>query len=55
MNLELQALEEKNTWDITTLPQGEKSIGCKWLYKTKFREDGTIERFKALLVVLGCK
>lgn len=55
MNLELHALEENNTWDITILPPGKKSIGCKWLYKTKFRVDGIIELFKARLVVLGCK
>lgn len=55
MNLELKALEDNNTWDITTLPPRKKSIGCKLLYKMKFKADGIIERFKARLVVLGCK
>lgn len=37
------------------MPPHKKAIGYKWLYKTKFKADGSIERFKARLVVLGCK
>jgi len=55
MNLELRALEANGTWELTSLPPGKRAIGCKWLYKTKFLSDGTIERHKARLVVLGCK
>ena len=55
MNLELRALEQNKTWDITSLPPGKRAIGCKWLYKTKFNSDGSIERYKARLVVLGCR
>lgn len=55
MNKELTALEENNTWKITKLPPGKKSIGCKWLFKTKYNPDGSIERYKSRLVVLGCK
>lgn len=55
MNIELEALESNQTWDITTLPPGKKSIGCKWLYKTKYKADGSIDRFKSRLVILGCK
>ena len=38
---------------FVALPWGRKSIGCQWVYKTKYRSDGTIERDKARLVVLG--
>lgn len=31
MKTELLALEDNDTWDITLLPKGKKSIGCKWL------------------------
>ena len=55
MNEELQALELNDTWAITTLPHGKKAIGCKWIFKTKHNPDGTIERHKARLVVLGCR
>lgn len=55
MNTELAALENNDTWDITTLPAGKKSIGCKWIYKTKYHSDGKIDRFKSRLVIMGCK
>lgn len=55
MNEELEALEANKTWVITNLPPGKKAIGCKWLYKIKYKQDGSIERYKSRLVVLGNK
>jgi len=55
MNLELRALEDNHTWSLTSLPLGKKAIGYKWLYKTKSNSDGIVERYKARLVVLGCR
>ena len=52
MQSEVGALVETRTWDITKLPPGKKAIGCKWIYKLKFRADGSLERYKARLVVL---
>ena len=34
MNSELRALEGNGTWELTTLPPGNKAIGCKWVYRT---------------------
>lgn len=36
-----------------SLPADKKPIGCKWVYKIKYRVDGTIERYKACLVAMG--
>lgn len=54
MNQELEALERNETWEITTLSIGKTAIGSKWLFKTKYKPNGTIDRHKARLVVQGC-
>jgi len=53
MTKEITALEENQTWDLTTFPLGKRVLGCKWVYKGKYKVDGSIERFKARLVILG--
>lgn len=35
------------------LPLRKKLIGCKWVYKIKFKFDGTVECCKAILVARG--
>lgn len=55
MNIELDALERNDTWDVVELPPGKKAIGSKWLYKTKYKPDGAVERYKSRLVILGCR
>ena len=34
-------------------PASIKSIGCKWIYKTNFKADGLLDKYKARLVVKG--
>ena len=53
MRKEIQALEENGTWTVEDLPVGKKAIGSKWVYKIKYNSDGSIERCKARLVILG--
>lgn len=50
MNAELEVLKDNKTWSLVPLPVGKKPIGCKWVYKIKYKSDGMIECYKARLV-----
>ena len=41
------------TWELVDLPKESKPIKCKWIFKRKTRLNGSIERYKARLVVVG--
>jgi len=53
MKSELTALGASETWSIVDLPPSKIPIGCKWVYKVKFNDDGTIEHHTARLVAKG--
>jgi hypothetical protein len=53
MNEEYRSLMENDTWDLVPLPKGRKLVRCKWVYKTKYASDGSVERHKAHLVAKG--
>ncbi|GJS78202.1 ribonuclease H-like domain-containing protein [Tanacetum coccineum] len=53
MNNEIEALNRNNTWYVYDLPYGRKAIGCKWIYKIKYKASGEVERYKARLVAKG--
>jgi hypothetical protein len=38
---------------LTSLPEGKKAVGCKWVFTVKQSLEGTIERYKARLVARG--
>ena len=50
---EYESIMENNTWELTELPKHKNPIGCKWIYKPKFKSDGSIEKYKARLVAKG--
>lgn len=35
------------------LPDGQKLVGCKWVFKKKISLEGSVENYKARLVVKG--
>ncbi|RDX79473.1 putative mitochondrial protein, partial [Mucuna pruriens] len=55
MDEEISAIERNNTWELTDLPKGHKTIGVKWVYKTKLKENGDVDKYKARLVAKGYK
>ena len=50
MEEEMHALAENETWDLVDTPKGVNPIGCRWLYKFKYNNDGSVNRYKAQLV-----
>ena len=53
MDEEIATIEKNKTWKLVNLPKDKEVIGLKWIYKTKFKEDGSIQKHKARLVAKG--
>lgn len=54
MKQEMASLSENQTWTLSNLPEGRKAIRNKWVFAIKRGPDGSLERYKARLVVKGC-
>ncbi|XP_074265513.1 uncharacterized protein LOC141587950 [Silene latifolia] len=50
---EFRALKENHTWDLVPKPSDANIIRCLWLYQHKFNSDGSLQWYKARLVVNG--
>ena len=53
MDEEYRSLMANDTWDLVPLPKGRKLVRCKWVYRTKYASDGSVEILKASLVAKG--
>ncbi|CAM8934959.1 unnamed protein product [Rhodiola kirilowii] len=53
MDAEIASIEKNDPWELMPLLVGKKVIRVKWVYKTKYRPDGQVNRLKARLVVKG--
>ncbi|RDX66705.1 hypothetical protein CR513_54498, partial [Mucuna pruriens] len=49
INSELDSITSNHTWKLVDLPKGSKTIDSKWIFKRKYKLDGSIEKLKALL------
>uniref|UniRef100_A0A6N2LRF5 Integrase catalytic domain-containing protein n=1 Tax=Salix viminalis TaxID=40686 RepID=A0A6N2LRF5_SALVM len=50
---EISSLNVNKVWDLVELPEGFKTVGCKWIFTTKRDSKGNLERYKARLVAKG--
>lgn len=53
MSEECDAIMRIQTWELVDLLENKVSIGSKWLYKFKFKADGSIDKYNARLVAKG--
>lgn len=44
MDNENAAIEKKNNWDLIKLRKGQKTIGVKWVFKTKLKENSEVDK-----------
>jgi hypothetical protein len=50
---EIDSIMQNHTWELVDLPSGCKALGSKWVFKRKLKPDGSVEKYKARLVVQG--
>ena len=50
---EYNSIIKNDTWELIELPKDKVPIGSKWLFKSKFKANGSIEKYKAILVAKG--
>jgi hypothetical protein len=55
MDAEILALQKNKTWHLVPSQKGQNIIGCKLVYKTKRKQDGSLNRHKARLIAKGFK
>jgi hypothetical protein len=53
MQREYDVLINNGTWMLVDPPIGAKPIGCKWVYKNKYKADGSLDKHKVRLVTKG--
>jgi len=53
MKDEMKSMSSNNVWDLEEIPKRAKTVGCEWVYKTKYDSNGNIEKYKARLVAKG--
>ena len=53
VNSEIESILSNHTWELADLSPKNKLLGSKWIFKRKMKPDGTIDKYKARLVVKG--
>ncbi|GKA94703.1 retrotransposon protein, putative, ty1-copia subclass [Tanacetum coccineum] len=53
INAEIQSMIDNMVWVLVDLPPNYKTVGSKWIFKTKTDMDGIVHTYKARLVAKG--
>jgi hypothetical protein len=50
---EYDSIMHNDVWEVVPRPVGKSVVTSRWLYKTKYAADGSIEKHKARFVARG--
>ena len=52
MKAEMNSMNTNDARDFEEIPNEAKTVGCKWVYKTKCDSKGNMKKYKARLVAI---
>ena len=52
---EIDSILHNHTWELVDLPPGCEPLGYRWIFKRKMKADGSVDKYKARLVIKGYK
>ena len=55
VNSEIESILQNHTWELVDFSPSCKPLGYKWIFKRKLKAYGSIDKYKARLVVKGYK
>jgi histone deacetylase 1/2 len=55
MDSEYMALMKNKTWHLVPPRKGINVVDCKWVWKKKYKSDGSLDKYKGRLVAKGFK
>jgi hypothetical protein len=51
MDQEINTLQKARTWQTVPHLADKNIVDSKWVYRTKYKADGTVEKYKACVVM----
>jgi hypothetical protein len=51
MNEEMKSMYDNDVWDIVPLSKDKKTVGCKWIFKTKWDSKGNVKNTRHALLL----
>lgn len=49
----MTSIKNNQTWKLVDLPKEKKIVRLKWVFKIKYNEDGSMQKYKAIIVARG--
>ena len=53
MESEFTALQQNKTWSLVPSSGNMNVVGSKWIFRIKYKVDGSVDKYKARLVAKG--